>query len=494
MTDQLLEATTLRKQFGNNVVLRDVDLSVARGEVHAIVGENGAGKSTLIKILGGVHQADGGTLKLGGNALTLNSPQAALDNGIVVIHQELSLAPHMTAEENIFLGHFPRNALGLLDRRKMRTRARELLDRLSIEIDPTIPVGRLSIAQQQMIEIAKAISVEAKMLVLDEPTAVLDANRVDTLFELLERLKAQGIGIVFISHHLEEIFRIADRVTVLRDGERTGTSDVSDIDQDWLVSKMIGRKFEAHHTQARGTGEVALELEGLSSDGTFEDVSFSVRTGEIVGLAGLIGAGRTEVAQAIFGVRPHSAGRMKVFGRPARFSGPGAATRQGIAYVSEDRKAFGLLPNRPVRENATISNLARFTSLGFLRLSRERVFMRTQIEQLDIRMPSMQAEISTLSGGNQQKVLLGRALAGRPRVLIFDEPTRGVDIGAKREIYRFIEQLAEEGVAIVVISSEMEEVLRLSDRVVVMRGGRVAAELPRGAATEESVMRAASLD
>ncbi|SFQ03494.1 sugar ABC transporter ATP-binding protein [Tranquillimonas alkanivorans] len=494
MTDELLQAQALRKQFGNNVVLRDVDLSVGRGEVHAIVGENGAGKSTLIKILGGVHRADGGTMKLEGRELILNSPQAALDQGIVVIHQELSLAPDLTTEENIFLGHFPRNALGLLDRRRMRERTRELLDRLSIEIDPTVPVGQLSIAQQQMIEIAKAISVEAKMLVLDEPTAVLDANRVDTLFDLVERLKAQGIGIVFISHHLEEIFRIADRVTVLRDGERTGTSDVSAIDQDWLVSKMIGREFEAHHTQARGMGEVALELEELSSEGAFENVSFSVRAGEIVGLAGLIGAGRTEVAQAIFGVRPHSSGQMKVFGRPTRFSGPGAAKRQGIAYVSEDRKAFGLLPNRPVRENATISNLARFRSLGLLRLDRERAFVREQIEQLDIRLPSMQAEISTLSGGNQQKVLLGRALAGRPRVLIFDEPTRGVDIGAKREIYRFIEELAEDGVAIIVISSEMEEVLRLSDRVLVMRGGRVAAELPRGEATEESVMRAASLD
>lgn len=494
MANQLLRATALRKQFGSNVVLRDVDLDVRRGEVHAIVGENGAGKSTLIKILGGVHRADGGTIELDGRELSVTSPQAALDHGIVVIHQELSLAPDLTTAENIFLGHFPRNALGLLDRRKMRERTRELLNRLSVEIDPTVPVGRLSIAQQQMIEIAKAISVEAKMLVLDEPTAVLDANRVDTLFELVERLKAQGIGIVFISHHLEEVFRIADRVTVLRDGERTGVSDVSEVDQDWLVSKMIGRNFEAFHTQARGRGELALELENLSSDGAFQDVSFAVREGEIVGLAGLIGAGRTEVAQAIFGVRPHSSGRIKIFGQPTRFSGPRAATRQGIAYVSEDRKAFGLLPNRPVRENVTISNLARFRSFGFLRLDRERSFVREQVAQLDIRLPSMQAEISTLSGGNQQKVLLGRALAGRPRVLIFDEPTRGVDIGAKREIYRFIEELAEEGVAIVVISSEMEEVLRLSDRVVVMRGGRVAAELPRGEATEESIMRAASLD
>ncbi|WP_185020816.1 sugar ABC transporter ATP-binding protein [Histidinibacterium lentulum] len=493
MTDLLLDARGLTKRFGDNVVLRDVDLSVAPGEVHAIVGENGAGKSTLIKILGGVHRADGGSMRLEGREISLSSPQAALDHGIVVIHQELSLAPHLTTVENIFLGHFLRNAFGMLDHRRMRARTDELLKRLSIDIDPTIPVGRLSIAQQQMIEIAKAISVRAKLLILDEPTAVLDANRVDTLFELIGRLKSEGIGVVFISHHLEEIFRIADRVTVLRDGSRTGTEPVRDVDHDWLVSRMIGREFESYTSKQRQRGEVVLELEGLSSEGAFEAISLQVRAGEIVGLAGLIGAGRTEVAQAIFGVRKHSGGTMRLNGAAVRLSGPRAATRRGIAYVSEDRKAFGLLPNRPVRENMTISNLARFTSFGVLRLSRERAFVREQIEELDIRLSGMQATISTLSGGNQQKALLGRALAGRPKVLIFDEPTRGVDIGAKREIYRFIEDLAEEGAAILVISSEMEEVIRLSDRIIVMRSGRVAAELQRAEASEETIMRAATM-
>ena len=411
-----------------------------------------------------------------------------------MIHQELSLSPLiLTTVENIFLGHFLHNAVGMLDHRRMRARTDELLKRLSIDIDPDIPVGRLSIAQQQMIEIAKAISVKAKLLILDEPTAVLDANRVDTLFELIDRLKAEGIGVVFISHHLEEIFRIADRVTVLRDGERTGVRAVSEVDHDWLVSRMIGREFEVHTSKARRLGEVVLELDGLSSEGAFDGVSLSLRAGEIVGLAGLIGAGRTEVAQAIFGVRKHSAGTMRLYGAPVRLSGPRAATQKGIAYVSEDRKAFGLLPNRPVRENMTISNLARFVSLGVLRLTKERAFVREQIAQLDIRLPGMQAEIRTLSGGNQQKALLGRALAGRPKVLIFDEPTRGVDIGAKREIYRFIEDLAEDGAAILVISSEMEEVIRLSDRILVMRKGRVAAEIPREEASEETIMRAASL-
>ncbi|WP_341214081.1 sugar ABC transporter ATP-binding protein [uncultured Limimaricola sp.] len=494
MTEYLLEARNLRKQFGTNTVLKDVDLCLSAGEVHAIVGENGAGKSTLIKILAGVHRADGGSVVLAGQSLDLSSPQAALRHGIVVIHQELSLAPHLTAEENIFLGHFPRTPLGLINRRKMRDRTRELLDRLSIDIDASVPVGRLSIAQQQMIEIAKAISVDARILVLDEPTAVLDAHRVDTLFELIERLKAQGIGVIFISHHLEEVFRIADRVTVLRDGERTGTEEVRKVDQDWLVTKMIGRDFERQAKRKRSMGEVALTLEGLSSEGAFEDVTFELREGEILGLAGLIGAGRTEIAQAIFGLRRVSSGTIRVLGRLVSIKNPGTATRHGIAYVSEDRQAFGLLPNRSVRENATISNLARFRSFGMLRLDREHSFVRDQIDRLDIRLPSMQSEIRTLSGGNQQKVLLSRAMANRPRVLIFDEPTRGVDIGAKREIYSFIEDLAENGAAIIVISSEMEEVLRLADRVLVIRGGRVAAELPGSAATEERIMRAASLD
>lgn len=494
MNDILLQAKSLRKQFGQNIVLKDVDLSIRRGEVHALVGENGAGKSTLIKILGGVHRADGGNVYLNGNELSLRSPQAAIAEGIVVIHQELSLAPHLTCGENIFLGHFPRNAIGMLDRHTIRNRTKELLDRLKIDIDPGLPVGQLSIAQQQMIEIAKAISLDAKLLVLDEPTAVLDANHVDTLFDLIKRLSAEGIGILFISHHLEEIFRIADNVTVLRDGERTGVGEVAQVDQGWLISKMIGRELEAQQIKERNIGAIALEVENLTSKDVFENISFVIREGEIVGLAGLVGAGRTEVAQAIFGLRPYNSGRIKVFNKLKNFSGPRAATQSGIAYVSEDRKAFGLLQNRPVRENTTISNLARFRLFGFLRLGHERAYVDRQIKDLDIRLSSMQTEISSLSGGNQQKVLLARALAGSPRILIFDEPTRGVDIGAKREIYSFIEKLAEEGVAILVISSEMNEILKLSDRVLVMRSGRLNAELSRIDASEETIMLAASVD
>jgi ABC-type sugar transport system ATPase subunit len=323
---------------------------------------------------------------------------------------------------------------------------------------------------------------------------VLDANRVDVLFDLIRRLKAEGVAVVFISHHLDEVFSIADRVTVLRDGSRTGVEEVARIDQDWLVAKMIGRGFELHQGANRSFGEIALSVDELACEPHFRGVSFQLRCGEILGMAGLIGAGRTEVAQTIFGLRRPTSGRIQLFGRETQLRDPRAAVRAGIAYLSEDRKAFGLLPNRPVRENVTISSLHRFTSWRLLRPRREREFVTKTIKDFDIRLSGMETLIYRLSGGNQQKVLLARALASRPRVLIFDEPTRGVDIGAKREIYKLIEALAAEGAAIVVISSEMEEVLRLSDKVLVMRDGHVAAQLPRGQATEDSIMRAASLD
>ena len=329
--------------------------------------------------------------------------------------------------------------------------------------------------------------------VVIEPTAVLDESMVATLFDLIAKLKAEGLAIVFISHHLEEIFRIADTVTVLRDGKRTGVSPMSLVDQNWLVSKMIGRDFPKHEASPRKSGKPALEVMNLSLTGRFEDISFSARQGEIIGLAGLVGAGRTEVAQAIVGITRPNSGVVKVFGRAVRFRNPRAAARLGIAYVSEDRKAFGLFPNRPVRENASISNLSRFRRFGFLGLKREADYVRNMIKRLDIRLSSMEAEIRTLSGGNQQKVLIGRALSVEPRILIFDEPTRGVDIGAKSEIYALIEEVVAAGMCVVLISSEMEEILRLADRVVVLRRGKVAATFSREEASETAIMEAAAL-
>ena len=489
----LLHARGVEKSFLGHTVLSGVDLEVRAGEVHAVVGENGAGKSTLIKILGGVHQPDAGAVLVAGVPRRLRSPRDAMAAGIVVIHQELSLAPDLSAEENIFLGRFPRTALGTVDRRRMRTRATALFDQLSIAIDPARPVGTLSIAQQQMVEIAKALSVQAQVLVLDEPTAVLDEQRVATLFGAIGRLRGLGLGIVFISHHLEEVFRIADRVTVLRDGRVTGVARVVDVDQAWLVSHMIGRDFPAHSPHVRTAGRPALALQGLTVPGEFSDVSLTVGEGEIVGLAGLVGAGRTEVARAIVGLARPTGGSVALFGTRVTIRNPNAAARLGLAYVTEDRKTQGLLPNRPVRENLTISDLRRFTAAGLLRLRAEARYVKDMIGRLDVRLAGPGAEIRTLSGGNQQKVLIGRALTVRPRILILDEPTRGVDIGAKQEIYGLIERLVADGMAVLLISSEMEEVLRLADRIVVLRRGRVAATLARAEASEAAIMKAAAL-
>jgi ABC-type sugar transport system ATPase subunit len=483
----------LTKSFSGNTVLHGVNLDVKAGQVHALVGENGAGKSTLIKILGGAHKADSGSIFVNGSLVRISSPQDAYDNGIVVIHQELSLAPHLSAEENIFLGHFPRTAFGLVDHRCVARETRSLLDKLEIDVDPKIPVGRLSIAQQQMIEIAKAISFDARVLILDEPTAVLDKERSETLFKLIGRLAADGYGIVFISHHLDEVFRIADHVTVLRDGHVTGETPTAGVDQDWLVSRMIGRKYEPHTLKARSYGKPALSLKSLTSKGAFADITFDVAEGEIVALAGLVGAGRSEVGEAIYGIRPITGGEISYFGSQRNLSGPREASAVGVAYVSEDRKTLGLLSNRPVRENATITALPRFKKFGVLSTALEQRYLDNAISYLDIRLSSPEAHIRTLSGGNQQKVLLSRAMATNPRLIVFDEPTRGVDIGAKRQIYQYIETLAEEGVAIVMISSELEEVLRLADRVVVMRQGFVSAILSRANASEEQIMRAASI-
>jgi ABC-type sugar transport system ATPase subunit len=489
----LLHAVGIGKSFVGNRVLDGVDLAITSGEVHAIVGENGAGKSTLIKILGGIYQPDSGRLVVDGEPRRFRSPREALSAGVVVIHQELSLAPSLSAEENVFLGRFPRNAFGVVDRGQMRARASQVFDQLGITVAPQDIVGTLSIAQQQMVEIAKAISVDARILVLDEPTAVLDENRVEVLFTTINRLRAKGLSILFISHHLEEIFRIANKVTVLRDGRVAGSANVAEIDQDWLVARMIGRNFAPHEAHVRKVRQPALAIRNLSVRGEVSEITLTVGEGEIVGLAGLVGAGRTELARAVVGLSPDVSGAIEVFGRPARIRSPKAAARLGIVYVTEDRKAQGLLPNRPVRENASIANLRRFVRWGILRLAAEARYVRDMVRRLDVRLASPSVEIRTLSGGNQQKVLIGRALAIEPRILLLDEPTRGVDIGAKQEIYALIERLVEEGMAVMLISSDMEEILRLSDRIVVLRRGRIAATFSRAEASETAIMRAAAL-
>jgi ABC-type sugar transport system ATPase subunit len=489
----LLRAVGVGKTFVGNRVLDGVDLDVMPGEVHAIVGENGAGKSTLIKILGGVYQPDGGRLEIDGASRRFRSPREALAAGVVVIHQELSLAPSLSVEENIFLGRFPRNVFGVLDHGLMRAGTRQVFEQLGITVTSRDIVGTLSIAEQQMVEIAKAILADARILVLDEPTAVLDENRVAALFTTIGRLRAKGLGILFISHHLEEIFRMADKVTVLRDGRVTGSAKVRDVDQDWLVARMIGRSFAAHEPHMRKIRQPALSIKNLSVPGEVSEITLTVSEGEIVGLAGLVGAGRTELARSVIGLSRPMSGAIEVFGRRVKIGSPNAAARLGIAYVTEDRKAQGLLPNRSVRENATIANLRRFARWGILCLRAEARYARDMVRRLDVRLAGLSVEMRTLSGGNQQKVLIGRALAIEPRILLLDEPTRGVDIGAKQEIYAAIERLVAEGMAVMLISSDLEEILRLSDRVVVLRRGRIAATLSRAEASERAIMRAAAL-
>jgi ABC-type sugar transport system ATPase subunit len=490
----LLTARNISKAFQGNLVLSDVDLTVRCGEIHALIGENGAGKSTLMKILGGVHRPDKGQIALSGREFQPRSPREAIAHGIVVIHQELSLTPHLCTEDNIFLGHYPVTPFGTVDRKLMRLETLKLLHRLSVRIDPALSVRRLSVAQQQMVEIAKALSLNPKILILDEPTAVLDDESTEVLFQVLRRLREQNLGIIYISHRMEEIFEIADRVTVLRDGKCTGTAYVKDVNQDWLIRHMIGRNLLIHEAVRIDGGTVALRVQGLSRKGLFDNISFAAKKGEILGIAGLVGAGRTEIAKTIFGLVRASSGSIEIFGKILMPRNPGDAIKAGLVYVTEDRKAHGLFLNRPVFENITAGYLKRFFKFPRLRLKAEWNFVREMISRFDIRMKDMKVPVRTLSGGNQQKVLIARAVGLGPKILILDEPTRGVDIGAKQEIYSMIEGLAAKGIAIILISSEMAELLRLSDVILVLREGRISANLTRESATEDAIMKAAAFD
>jgi ABC-type sugar transport system ATPase subunit len=489
----LLEARSISKSFEGNPVLSEVDLAVFPGEVHAVVGENGAGKSTLMKILGGVYQPDQGRLFLGGHKFQPKAPKEAIDHGIVVIHQELSLTPHLSTEENIFLGHYPITPLGTVDRKRMRRETLTLLQRLSIELEPARAISQLSVAQQQMVEIAKALSRNPKVLILDEPTAVLDDENAKVLSEVLRRLREQGLGMIYISHRLEEVFAVADRVTVLRDGKCTGMAAVSEINQQWLINRMIGRNLLVHEPRALTLGKTVLQVENLSRNQHFYNISFSVTQGEILGLAGLVGAGRTEIARTIFGLERADTGSIEFFGRSTKFRHPIDAIKAGLGYVTEDRKTQGLLLNRPVIENITIGNIQRFFKFPMLRREQEWRFARNMVSALDIRTSNLKAPVRTLSGGNQQKVLFARSLGLKPKLLILDEPTRGVDIGAKQELYATIENLTKEGIAILLISSDMEELLRLADNILVLREGFVTARLTRQNATENAILEAAAV-
>jgi rhamnose transport system ATP-binding protein len=486
------ELRGISKRFGATQALASVSFELLAGEVHALVGENGAGKSTLVKILAGLYPPDAGSVLLDGHMEQIRGAAHARDLGIAVVHQEPSLFPDLSIAENVFIGHQPVGRIGSIDWGGMRRAAQSLFDELGVRLDVGSPVRGLSMADQQLIEIARALSFDAKVLVLDEPTASLSAPEVDQLFVIARQARAKGVGVLFVNHRLEEVFELSDRVTVLRDGQHVMTAPASGLSPRDLIRHMVGRDVTMFPKVAATPGEVLLEVEGLSRAGEFEDVSFAVRSGEILGFAGLVGAGRTEVARVLFGVERSDRGVVRLAGIPISFESPAAAIRSGIAYVPEDRHQEGLVLEFSVAENISLPILARLFPRWFVGHREEAQVADGFSEELNVRPAGVDRIVSGLSGGNQQKVVIAKWLATKPRVLILDEPTRGIDVAAKAEVHRIIGDLAANGLAIVLISSELSEVLAMADRIVVMHEGRVTAELSATEASEETVMLAAT--
>ncbi len=493
-TGILLQMQGISKAFPGVQALDNVDFRAARGEIHALVGENGAGKSTLMKILTGALLPDAGQITWRGEPVEIHSPSDSQNLGISMIHQELSLIPYLTVGKNVYLGREPKRRLpGFVDWKMLYVQTQDLLDQLNLDVDAQADVLDLSIAQQQMVEVAKAFSLDADLIAMDEPTSSLTDKETEILFELMGQLKAQGVAIIFITHRLEEVFAVSDRITVLRDGRHIATSPTSELDQNKVVQLMVGRELDDMYpyseTERRG---VVLQANDLSDGRELHGISFDLFGGEILGVAGLIGAGRTALAETLFGLRPAATGKVALSGEQIKLRSAKQAIAHGLGFVPEDRKQQGLFLNMAVRDNVTMSATSLVSNFGFLNSVKANNLAREHVEKLDIRTPSLRQRVRNLSGGNQQKVIIARWLTLSPRVLILDEPTRGVDVGAKAEIHLLMRQLAQEGVGVLMISSELPEVLGVSDRIIVMHEGRITGRFQRDEATQDLIMHAAT--
>ncbi len=482
---------SISKRFGGVQALDDVSFGIAPGECHALVGENGAGKSTLGKVLAGIHRPDGGTLRVGGRVMVFRSPRDAACAGIGMVHQELAFCPDLSVAENLRLGRYPRRMRCLLDRRAMEEQARQLLGELGVDLDVRQTMRHLSTGQEQLVQTAAAVGTGARILVFDEPTSSLSQAESESLFELMGRLRQSGVTMIYVSHRMPEVLRLSDRISVLRDGRYAGTLTRAEATENKIVQMMVGRAI-AHYRPAppaSAPGPVRMRVKGLSSPGKFENVSFEIRAGEIVGMAGLVGAGRSEVAQAVFGLDSRAQGEVEVDGHLLRGGSAGEAMRNGIGLVPEDRKRQGLVLSMSCRRNFSLVILDRLSRWGLLNHRQEAREAESLLARLSVKAPSIETPVASLSGGNQQKVVMAKWLARQLKVLMVDEPTRGVDVGAKAALHELIDELARQGLAILLISSELPEVLSLSSRILVMRDGRIAGEVSRAGADQELLMR-----
>ncbi|MET3896806.1 rhamnose transport system ATP-binding protein [Devosia sp. UYZn731] len=493
MTAPVLTLSGITKTFPGVRALHNVSLELFAGQVTALIGENGAGKSTLVKVMTGIYQPDAGEITVAGKLVTLPTAHAAFEAGVTAIHQETVLFDELTVAENIYLGHAPRNRFGMIDWRKMRAEARETLDSMAAGIDPDIKLKELGIAKKHLVAVARALSIDAQIVIMDEPTAALSQKEIEELYVLIELLKQDGKAILFISHKFDEIYRIADRFTVFRDGEMVGTGLIQDTTQNQIVQLMVGRSVD-HIFPARNAviGDTVFEANGLSHPTEFDDISFAVRKGEILGFYGLVGAGRSEVMQAVFGMTTLSSGSMTLDGQPIAPKSAADAVEAGIVYVPEERGKQGVITGQPIFQNVSLPSLKKTSSNGFLRAAKEFDLARTYTERLDLRASSLSQNVSTLSGGNQQKVVIAKWLATNPKLIILDEPTKGIDIGSKAAVHGFMGELVEQGLSVIMVTSELPEVLGMADRIVVMREGRIIATLENKGLKPETLVRLAA--